>query len=280
MARLERLPQAIVRKWLDVSGAASELASGRALALPQKADARSARRAERARSKLNRDPAFRAEVQRLLAIVVTDELAHYPSADPLTPLWEAIREAEESSRRGEIVYREGRQFAAEHPFQYITPDAVVAALVDAINQHLPGPRVPPPRLMGRADREPAIIYVNPLRDTDLTAPVGSGRILVDVTDLSYDDLTALAPALATVQARLGYTKQRGRHYEGDAEQMEFVHQLRTTPTGRGKQRTWKQVRDMFHKQFDEDISEATLKVRYGTWQRVNRFDRSKEIPRE
>jgi hypothetical protein len=187
---------------------------------------------------------------------------------------------EESHRRGDIVYREGRRFAADHPFPYIAPDAVVAALVEALNEHLPGPPVPPPSLMGHADGEPAAIYVNPLPDTDLTAPVGPGRILVDVTDFSSQDLTALAPVLAQVQARLGYTKQRGRYYEGNAEQMAFVHHLRTSTTGRGKRLTWKRARDAFHKQFGEDISEATLKARYATWRRVTEGEVGKEIPEE
>jgi hypothetical protein len=176
---------------------------------------------------------------------------------------------DERFRRSDIVDREGRQFAADHPFPYLAPEDVVVALVETLNQHLPGPKLFLPGRVGSIEGELGAIYVNPLPDTDLTAPVGPGRILVDVTDLSSDDLTALAPVLAKIQARLGYTKQRGRQHEGNAEQMAFVHQLRTSTTGRGKKWTWKQVRDKFHQRFGEDVSEATLKQRYAAWQRWN-----------
>jgi hypothetical protein len=269
LERLEKLPQDVLRAWRDVKDADIQLAWGLALRLPRKLDDRLARRAARARSKLNRDPAFRAEVQRLLALLVTDERPDFPVGHPLTPLEKTIWEMDEGFRRSDIVDREGRQFAADHPFPYLAPEDVVVALVETLNQHLSGPKLFLPGLFGRIEGELGAIYVNPLPDTDLRAPVGPGRILVDVTDLSSDDLTALAPVLAKVQARLGYTKQRGRQYEGNAEQMAFVHELRTSPTGRGKTRTWKQVRDMFHKKFGEDISEATLKQRYLAWQRWN-----------
>ena len=270
LERLEKLPNNVVREWLDVEypleDPAVRLAWGLALRLPRKLDDRMARRTERARSKLNREPAFRAEIQRLLPLLTTEEQPHFPDGNPLTPLWEAGWEMDERDRRSDIADREGRRFAADHPFPYIAPEDVVVALVETLNQHLSGPKL---SFVGRTEREPAAIYVNPLRDRDLKAPVGPGRILVDVTDLSSDDLTALAPVLAKLQARLGYTKQRGRQYEGNAEQMAFVHQLRTSTSGRGRKWTWKQIRDRFHKKFGEDVAEATLKQRYAAWQRWN-----------
>jgi hypothetical protein len=54
---------------------------------------------------------------------------------------------------------------------------------------------------------------------------------------------------------------------GNAEQMAFVHHLRTSTTDSGKKWTWKQVTNEFYKKFGEDLSEHTLVQRYRTWQR-------------
>jgi hypothetical protein len=176
---------------------------------------------------------------------------------------------DDQKRRAEVIHRGGYQFATDHQFPYISHEAVVVALVDAVNKRLPGPAMPRPYTARLNNDGAPTIYVNPLPDTEVSAPVGPGRILVDLTNASYEDLTALAPVLAKVQGRLGYTKQRGRQYEGNAEQMAFVHQLRTSTTGRGKKWTWKQVRDKFQEKFQEDLSEATLMQRYKAWQRWN-----------
>jgi hypothetical protein len=269
LARVRAMPEEIRRTWPEVRRADCDLAMGQAIALPQKEDERSARRTKRAVGKLHREPAFQAEVKRLAALVGPSK--PHPSESDLGRNPGCIADwLSSEDERVQIVHRESHQFAIDHQFPYIARAAVVVALVDAVNQCFPGEGVVPPPFTARFDNQGALtIYVNPLPDTDVSAPVGPGRILVDLTDASYDDLTALAPVLAEVQARLGYMKQRGRQYEGNAEQMAFVHELRTSTSGRGRKWTWKQIRDKFHKKFGENVAEATLKQRYLAWQRWN-----------
>jgi hypothetical protein len=173
----------------------------------------------------------------------------------------------------EFANRESHQFPAEYRFPYMAPDEVEsvlkATLTERITREARAPFVDAPPAIEESLNASLTFYVNPLGDRDLVAKVAPGHLLVDLTHASYDDLQALAPVLTDIQARLGYKKQRGRQYEGNPQQMEFVHQLRTTPTGRGKPRTWKRVRDAVHAKFGEDISENTLKQRYRTWLRSN-----------
>jgi hypothetical protein len=116
------------------------------------------------------------------------------------------------------------------------------------------------------------VFVNPLPDQDLSLSVSPGRILVDVTHASSDDLAALATLLSDVQARLDYRKMRGRPPELNEEQMTFVHDLRTTPTGRAKLRSWHTVVRLFNARFTQDISETTLKQRYRRWTQATGVD--------
>ena len=53
------------------------------------------------------------------------------------------------------------------------------------------------------------MFVNPLADADLSAPVPPGHILVDLTYATSEDLQALGPTLAEVQRRLRYQKRAG-----------------------------------------------------------------------
>jgi hypothetical protein len=253
--------------------------------------------AQSALAKLVRETSFKAEVDRIIELVGPAEpdrwqVAHAPSpGPPLGPLgsefpdqvldWserltpdEFPDQWEHFLQRRKVVRRESRAFAERVRFAYISPIAVAWVMWEVLTQYPPLQLGDVPQALAERYAGPLPMFiVNPLTDRDLSLSVHPGHILVDLTHASFDDLTALAGPLRDLQARLGYRKQSGRRPEVNEEQMTFVHTLRTTPTGRGKVRTWHQILKLVNDRFGEDISEPTLKQRYATWKKTQGIDR-------
>jgi hypothetical protein len=183
---------------------------------------------------------------------------------------------EREQERSETITRECRAFAANARLPYAPAPDIAWIMSEVLSHPWQGEERDLVQALVTEYRGPApVFYLNPLSDGDLGLKVPPGRILVDVTIASSDDLSDLARPLTELQALLGYAKQRGRTPDDDEEheeQMAFIHAMRTSRTGRGKTLSWQRVTQAFNKRFDQDIGEGTLKQRYKRWMDRNAID--------
>ena len=223
--------------------------------------------AVRALEQLTKEPAFRAEYHRLLEVLGPAEPWptgfaeagpppqerfgpippfewNEPDMEDLKRRWEeqrrmgdaGLRAWNERRRRRRASLREAsKAFTATVRFVDINPSAVAWVLETALSRtDIRGIADVPGTLAPEYAGPLPMFYFNPTADRDLSVAIRPGRIFVDLTHASADDLAALAGSLSDLQARLGYRKPRGRQRKPNNEQMEMVHTLRTSPTGRGK----------------------------------------------
>ena len=156
------------------------------------------------------EPIVQAAVRRILVVAGPAEPLPSGADDAARRSW-----AEGSERRKEIIWEEAERFAATHRFSYISPDGASALLFRLLVGLAPDEDGKLPRsIRMRTLHDVSAIFVNPLADGDLSAPVPPGHILVDVTHATAEDLRLLASTLASVQRRLRYEKQAGGRPRG------------------------------------------------------------------
>jgi hypothetical protein len=187
-----------------------ELAGGKAVRLQPPTSARDEKRCFQATPRFFEEPIVQEAVRRIL--VVAGPAEPFPSGadDAAHRSW-----AEGMDRRNEIIREEAERFAATHRFSYISPDGASALLFRLLVELAPDEDGELPRsIRMRTLHDVPVIFVNPLADGDLSAPVPPGHILVDVTHATAEDLRLLASTLASVQRRLRYQKRAGGRPRG------------------------------------------------------------------
>ena len=221
LARWMVIPPDIETEWPETTR--SELAGGKAVRLQPQTSARDEKRCFQATSRFFQESIVQEVVRRIL--VVAGPAEPFPSGadDATRRSW-----TEGLDRRNEIIREEAERFAATHRFSYISPDSASALLFRLLVGLAPDEDGKLPRsIRVRALHDVPVIFVNPLADGDLSAPVPPGHILVDVTHATAEDLRLLASTLASVQRRLRYEKQAGGRPRGGTlwTQEEFLEEL-------------------------------------------------------
>jgi hypothetical protein len=207
-ARLMVIPPDIATEWPETTRI--ELAGGKAVRLQPPTSARDEERYSQATTRFCEEPIVQEAVRRIL--VVAGAAEPYPSGadDAARRSW-----SEGLDRRTAIISEESERFAATHRFSYISPDGVSALLFRLlVGLALDEDGALPRSIRMRTIHDVPAIFVNPLTDGDLSAPVPPGHILVDVTHATAEDLRLLASTLASVQRRLRYQKRAGGRPRG------------------------------------------------------------------
>lgn len=186
-ARVRDIPPEIATRWPGVRRVS--LALGAAIRISLTMSQRETKRRQKAASRLVQEPVVQKAARHTAAIAARAD--HWPEG----------RDRDEWRR---LTFEgEAQRFATAHHFPYLSPRdvaQVLAAHFAAVYREEDGPL---PISGGPA------IFVNPLADAELSAPVPPGHILVDLTYATTEDLQAIGPALREMQRRLLYHHQGG-----------------------------------------------------------------------